>query len=109
MSRFLIHITTAWCEEENIFAAIAENDGDPKLLNKLDELAYDNFLNGDGINEMYQKEFPDIDLEDLTGEYKESIDESNYYGGYIEEWDESRPEEEWEWYELAYNSEDAEV
>jgi len=109
MARFLIHVYTAWCGEEDTFAAIAENDSDPNLLDKMAELAYDNFLDGNGVDEMYQEEFPDIDPEDLTDEDKESIDEGNYYGGYIEEWDESRPEEEWEWYELAYNSQDAGV
>jgi len=108
MARFLINVHTAWCGEEETFAAIAKNDCDPQLLNKLDELAYDNFLDGNGVDEMYREEFPDIDREDLTYEDIESIDEGNYYGGDIEEWDETRPEEEWNWYELVYNSEDSE-
>lgn len=109
MKRFLINCYTAWCGEEETYAAIAESEFDKNLVSIRDSLAYDNFMEGNGPDEMYHEEYPDIDLEDLTDEDKDAVDEGAYYGSTIEEWDETRPEEEWDWYELVYDANDPDV
>lgn len=102
MKRFLIECWTHWCGEEETYVAIAKNEGE--LLDLASLLAYDNFMEGMGSDGMYREEYPDIDLEDLTEEDIEAVDESGYYGVSITEWDETRPEEEWDWYELVYDA-----
>ena len=41
MKRFLIHVSTHWCGEEDTFRAVAESESD--LLDLAEQLAYDNF------------------------------------------------------------------
>lgn len=103
MPRFLINCWTAWCGEDETFAAIA--DYEEQLSDVLDNCAYDNYLEGTGPDGILTEVYPDIDPEDLTDEERDEAleNEGGYYGGSIEEWDETRPEEEWGWYELVYD------
>lgn len=41
MKRFLIHVSTHWCGEEDTFRAVAESESD--LWDLAEQLAYDNF------------------------------------------------------------------
>jgi hypothetical protein len=104
MARFLIHVTTAWCGMDQDYAAIADNADYLEDIAQL--LAYDNFSDFDCLNQAIEEEYPDVDSDDITEEMKDAIieNEGDYYGYTIEEWDETRPEEEWDWYDLQYDS-----
>lgn len=99
MPRFLITITTAWCGMDQTYAAIANTEDELKYV--AENAAYDNFVEFDCLAQIMEDE--DID-EDAAIEI-----ESEYYGYFIEEWDETSPEEEWDWYELIYTSGNATV
>lgn len=103
MARFLIHVTTAWCGMDQDYAAIADCEND--LENVAELAAYDNFNDFDCLQQIMEDEGID---EDAAIEI-----EHEYYGYSIEEWDEERPEKEWDWYELRWDftdeSRDAEV
>lgn len=104
MKRFLINTYTDWCGEELEFSAIAESDSDPELCAKAQEAAYSSFIDFGGLENILESMFP-YD-EDYTDEQLEeaSKKEDEYYGYIIEEWDETRNEEEWDWYELIYDA-----
>lgn len=93
MARFLIHVTTAWCGMDQDYAAIADCEND--LENIAELAAFDNFLEFDCLQQIMDDEGID---EDAAVEI-----EHEYYGYSIEEWDEERPEEEWNWYEFIGN------
>ena len=104
MKRFLINTYTNWCGEELEFSAIAESDSDPELCAKAQEAAYSSFSDFGGLKSILENMFP-YD-EDYTDEQLEeaSEQEDEYYGYTIKEWDETRNEEEWDWYELIYDA-----
>lgn len=95
MKRFLITVFTNWVGEENEFAAYAEND--KELDSIASERAYLNFSDFGGFDAVLDDMFPEV----VDGDYTEEqiIDardrEGDYYSYTINEWDESRPEEEW--------------
>lgn len=101
MKRFLIEVNTAWCGEDNTYAAYAETESE--LWETVDTAAYDNFMSFHCPENILKELFPDV--EEYTDEMRTEAaeEEGNYYSGTIIEWDESRPEEEWEWYELIYD------
>ena len=106
MKRFLINCTTNWCGEEETFSAFAEEESD--LYSIAQELAYDNFNNypgtgHDGILEDLFPEVEDYEYDDDMHEAAAAVEE-HYYSYTIEEWDEERDEEEWNWYELAHDA-----
>jgi len=99
MPRFLIHVTTEWCGMDQDYAAIANDE--KELESTAELLAYDNFNDFDLLEQI---------MEDNNIDEDAAIEiEHDYYGYSIEEWDESLPEEQWGWYELIYDSTDAEV
>lgn len=104
MKRFLINTYTVWCGEEQTFAAIAEDA--LSLESVAEEAAYENFNNysGTGIDEILEDLFPDVEgdyTDEMVAEAAEV--EGDYYGYFIEEWDETRDEHEWSWYDLIYD------
>jgi len=109
MKRFLIHITTAWCGMDQDYTAIADSEDD--LQNVAQLLAYDNFSDFNCLEQAIEDEYPDVDSDDITEEMKDAVIENkgDYYGFTIEEWDETRPDEEWDWYELVYDATDSDV
>lgn len=108
MKRFLIKCTTEWCEEDQTFSAIAEDEDE--LQSIAQEFAYENFNSypQTGSGAILEELFPDVEDGEYTDEQIEEAaeHESEYYGFNIEEWewDEKRDEEEWGWYDLIYNS-----
>lgn len=102
MKRFLIQVTTNWCGMDQEYVAIA-NDS-MELDSLAASLAYDNFSDFDLHTTILEDEYPDVD--EYTDEMHSHVDsiKGDYYGYTIEEWDETRPEEEWEWYNLVYDS-----
>jgi hypothetical protein len=94
MKRFLIHVTTEWCGMDQDYAAIAKTAEELEFI--AEELAYENFTDFNCLAQI---------MEDENISEDEAINiESQYYGYYIDEWDESRPSEEWNWFELVYDS-----
>ena len=106
MKRFLIEVTTNWCGMDQEYVAIANSE--TELLDLCDQLAYDNFESFDCFKDILEELFPDVE----DGEYSDdqtaqAIEvESEYFGGSVQEWDETRDEEEWSWYELVYDASD---
>lgn len=96
MNRYLIHVSTNWCGMDNVFRAIAESEDD--LHDIAQELAYDNFESYNLWEEIAREE--GYDLDEMTeadwDRLYEEIDESNYYGYEIEEF--NGDDEEWEEY-----------
>ena len=108
MNRYLITCSTAWCGEEEQYTAIAYTEDDDHLLSLMDELAYDNFTEGTGIEGVWAILYPDVDEDDRTSEMEDKVfeAENEYFGATIEPWDEERPDEEWDWYKLVYDADD---
>lgn len=108
MKRFLLNVSTEWCGEENTYAAYAKSEDE--LYELLDELAHENFLEFGGLENILKELFPDVEPEDYTDEmYEEAAKiRGEYYYGNIEEWDETRPEEEWNDYELVRDDDEEE-
>lgn len=104
MKRFLIHVSTAWCGEEDTFRAVAENELD--LYEIADALAYENFQSY-GCESNVAKEWgydPD-EMEDKDwDELWEKTSECDYYSSCIEEF--MGDEEEWESYSGEIYGED---
>lgn len=100
MKRFLLNVGTEWCGENNTYAAYAESKDE--LYDLLDELAYENFSSFGGFEKVLEELYPNVKEGEYTEEmYNEAADvEPEYYHGYIEEWDETRSEEEWDDYPL---------
>jgi hypothetical protein len=107
MKRFLIICETNWCGEEQTYSAWAENDSEPQFQEAVQSAAYDNFTAypGTGFTAVIDEMFGTENEEDLTkNQLEEAYEaESEYYNSTIEEWDETRDEEEWDWYELIYD------
>lgn len=105
MKRFLINVFTNWCGEEQDYAAYAEDEFEIEPVAA--EASYENFNNypGTGFEAVLEELFDTTHEEDLTEEQlNEAYDvEGNYYGHSIQEWDETRDEEEWNWYTLIYD------
>lgn len=101
MTRYLINLYTDWCGEDNTYAAYAN---DEKELDSIaEELAYENFADFNGPQAVLETLFPEeidytYDMEEKAAEV-----EGEYYGYSIEPWDESRPEKEWNWYDVVYD------
>ena len=102
MKRFLLNVSTEWCGEDNTYAAYVKSEDE--LYEILDELAYENFLSFGGIKKVLEQLYPNVEEGEYTEEmYNEAASvEHEYYFGNIEEWDETRSEEEWNEYELVY-------
>lgn len=101
MKRFLINVYTNWCGEDQTFCAYANDDSE--LDDIANNLSYENFSSFSGLEGILEELFPDV--EEYTDEMYDTAAriEGEYYGHNIEEWDESRDEEEWDWYDLVYD------
>ena len=103
--RFLINCDTSWCGENETFSAIAEDKNELKSVAQ--EAAWENFNNypQSGLEGILSELFPDVEDEDYSDEQMEEATEheEEYYSYYIKEWDETRDEEEWNWYDLIYD------
>ena len=96
MKRFLIHVSTNWCGMDNTFRAMAENSYE---LDKIAaQLAYENFQSYGCEDDIAEEEGYDPDeMEDSDwDELWETVDESQYYGFNIEEFE--GDDKEWEEY-----------
>ena len=96
MKRFLIHVSTNWCGMDNTFRAMAESEYD--LYDVAQDLAYDNFQSYGLEDDIAEEEGYDPDeMEDSDwDELWETVDESQYYGFNIEEFEGG--DKEWEEY-----------
>lgn len=96
MKRFLIHVDTNWCGEEDTFRAVAESE--IELWDIVEQLAYDNFYSFGHDQDIAEEEgydpdeMEDSDWDKLWG----TVDESQYYNFTIEEFE--GDDEEWEEY-----------
>ena len=88
MKRFLIHVSTHWCGEEDTFRAVAESESD--LWDLAEQLAYDNFYSYGHDQDIAEEEGYDPD--EMTDE---DWDETAYYSFSIEECED---DEEWNEY-----------
>ena len=96
MKRFLIHVDTNWCGEEDTFRAVAESE--IELWDIAEQLAYDNFYSFGHDQDIAEEEGYDPDeMEDSDWDKLwETVDESQYYNFTIEEFE--GDDEEWEEY-----------
>lgn len=96
MKRFLIHVDTNWCGEEDTFRAVAESE--IELWDIAEQLAYDNFYSFGHDQDIAEEEGYDPDeMEDSDWDKLwETVDESQYYSFTIEEFE--GDDEEWEEY-----------
>lgn len=101
MKRWLIEVGTNWCGEDNTFSAYADNE--LELADIIDQKAYENFNDYSGLIGILEELFPDVEEYTEEMEIEASRVEHEYYYGNCEEWDESRPEEEWDWYDCVYD------
>ena len=94
--RFLIHVSTNWCGMDDTFRAIANNGED--LYDLAEQLAYDNFESYNLWEEIAREEGYDPDeMTEADWDWLyTNIDEGNYYGFNIEEF--NGDDEEWEEY-----------
>jgi len=96
MKKFLIHVSTHWCGEEDTFRAVTESESE--LWDLAEQLAYDNFYSYGHDEDIAEEEGYDPDKME-EGDWDElwkKIDECNYYSFCIEEF--IGDEEEWESY-----------
>lgn len=96
MNRYLIHVSTNWCRMDDTFRAIADNE--ESLYDLAEQLAYDNFESYNLWEEIAREEGyePEEMSEEDWDRLYEEIDESNYYGYSIEEF--NGDDEEWDGY-----------
>ena len=103
-NKYIIHIETAWCGEYNDYTAIAEDEVD--LLNLAEELAYQNFADFSGFNQILEDLFQDQleEGEDYTDEMISIAEneEHDYYSSTISLFEGT--DEEWEYYDLVYDA-----
>lgn len=96
MKRYLIHVSTNWCGMDQKYPALAESEQD--LWDVAEELAYENFANF-GLWEDIAEEHG-YNPSEMTDEewdiLQSSVDDSDYYSSYVEEFDGT--EEEWNLY-----------
>lgn len=95
MKRFLIHVSTHWCGEEDTFRAVAESESD--LWDLAEQLAYDNFYSYGHDQDIAEEEGydPDEMEESDWDELWSRVDENAYYSSSIEECED---DEEWNEY-----------
>lgn len=79
MKRFLIHVDTNWCGEEDTFRAVAESE--IELWDIAEQLAYDNFYSFGHDQDIAEEEGYDPD--EMTDEECEDDEEWNEYSGEI--------------------------
>lgn len=96
MNRYLIHVSTNWCGMDDTFRAIANNE--EELYDLAEQLAYNNFESYDLWEEIAREEGyePDEMSENDWDNLYKTVDETNYYGFFIEEF--NGDDEEWESY-----------
>lgn len=96
MKKFLIHVSTSWCGMDDTFRAIAKSEDD--LYEIAEQLAYENFQSYGCEDNIAEEEGYDLDeMEDSDwDELWETVDESQYYGFNIEEFE--GDDKEWEEY-----------
>lgn len=85
MKRFLIHVDTNWCGEEDTFRAVAESE--IELWDIAEQLAYDNFYSFGHDQDIAEEEGydPDEMTDEDWDEMWSRIDETAYYSFSIEE------------------------
>lgn len=95
MKRFLIHVDTNWCGEEDTFRAVAESE--IELWDIAEQLAYDNFYSFGHDQDIAEEEGydPDEMTDEDWDEMRSRIDETDYYSFSIEECED---DEEWNEY-----------
>lgn len=103
MKRFLIHVSTYWCGEEDTFRAVAESESD--LWDLAEQLAYDNFYSYGHDQDIAEEEGydPDEMEESDWDELWSRVDENAYYSSSIEECED---DEEWNEYSGEIYGED---
>ena len=96
MKRFLIHVSTNWCGMDNTFRAMAESEDD--LYEIAGQLAYENFQSYGYEDDIAEEEgYNPDEMEDSDwNKLWETVDESQYYGFNIEEFEGG--DKEWEEY-----------
>ena len=109
MKRWLINVETNWCGMDNTYSAYAEFE--ENLYEIAQQLAYENFESFGGFDPILEELFPEVEDGEYTEEMQEVAGEieGDYYDYYIQSWDESRPEEEWDWYDCVYDGRDIEL
>ena len=109
MKRWLINVETNWCGMDNTYSAYAESEID--LYETAHQVAYENFDSFDCFNYILEELFPEVEDGKYTEEMQEAAGEieGDYYSYYIQPWDESRKEEEWNWYDCVYDGRDIEL
>lgn len=87
MKRFLIHVSTYWCGMDDTFRAVAESELD--LCDAAEDLAYNNFQSYGCEADIAEDQGYDPDeMEDSDWDKLwETVDESEYYNFYIEEFE----------------------
>lgn len=99
MGKYFIHCDTNWCGEQETYRVIA--DSEDQIYDLAEQLAYDNFREGDHMEEI----MADLGYyyEDDPEAYEEAwncVDKAQYYDFAIEEAD----EDEWDEYDnVIYN------
>ena len=95
MKRFLIHVDTNWCGEEDTFRAVAESE--IELWDIAEQLAYDNFYSFGHDQDIAEDEGydPDEMTDEDWDEMWSRIDETAYYSFSIEECED---DDEWNEY-----------
>lgn len=85
MKKFIITVNIDWCGVSESYGAIAVTE--EKLLDIVDDLAYENFLEFDGLNLVLSELYPEA--EEYTSEMEEHASDvsADYYTGSIEEYD----------------------
>jgi hypothetical protein len=97
-NKYILHVYTNWCGEDNEFAVITKNPESLAFTSFCDGIAYDNFESFDGFNQVLEDNFEANE----DGNYTESeIEEAggmegDYYGWNLEEFE--GDDEEWGWY-----------
>lgn len=96
MNRYLINVSTNWCGMDYTYPAVANNE--EELWDIAQQLAYDNFESYNLWEEIAKEEGyePEEMSEAEWDNLYETVDETNYYGFSIEEFD--GDDEEWESY-----------
>lgn len=106
MNKYILHVDTNWCGEDNDYAIICSNPDHKDIQDFCQMRAYENFADFSGIQGILEELFPDS--EEYTEEQEnEAIEvENDYYGFTLEEF--NGTDEEWDWYELIYDESDEE-
>ena len=102
--KFIIDVHTAWCGEDNSYAAYAESEYELDAIAGC--LAYDNFIEFSGFEAVKAELFPEME-EDYTDEQEiEAAEvEGDYYSYTIREAETEDELLEFSYYDVVYDGE----